>query len=416
MPQIFIGDTHVGGYDDMIALHRAGGLEPLLAGLRHERRTATRRASQRGDRVAEFTAFRKRMNERILAEPNQVVRRFFALDTQTYQAGALDVKTKELLGLVASLVLRCDDCISYHVAQCKEAGVNRDEMFEAFSVGLVVGGSIVIPHLRRAVDFLDQLEARRSRVAGRPRPRLSATPAYGGPRPLLCIIRGIRHNPRGATRLRAASRLHWNPQMTQTITVIRGDGIGPEIMDATLHVLDAMQLGLQYEFADAGLVALEKHGELLPAATMDSIRRNRIALKSPLTTPVGEGFSLDQRRAAQALRPVRQRAPGQVVPEHQVALPVGRGPDHRAREHRGRLHRRRPVAVGGRRDRAAHAEGHPPRLRAHRALRLRPGAPDRPQEGHGGAQGQHPEVDLGPVPQDRARSGGASTPTSSATR
>ncbi|RNF84921.1 isocitrate dehydrogenase [Montanilutibacter psychrotolerans] len=79
--------------------------------------------------------------------------------------------------------------------------------------------------------------------------------------------------------------------MTQTITVIRGDGIGPEIMDATLHVLDVMDVGLQYEFADAGLVALEKHGELLPAATMDSIRRNRIALKSPLTTPVGEGFS-----------------------------------------------------------------------------------------------------------------------------
>ena len=115
-------------------------------------------AADEGDRVATFTAFRKRMNERILAEPNQVVRRFFALDTQTYQAGALDVKTKELLGLVASLVLRCDDCISYHVAQCREAGVNRDEMFEAFSVGLVVGGSIVIPHLRRAVDFLDQLE------------------------------------------------------------------------------------------------------------------------------------------------------------------------------------------------------------------------------------------------------------------
>lgn len=111
------------------------------------------------DRVREFTEFRKRMNERILAEPNQVVRRFFALDTQTYQAGALDVKTKELLGLVASLVLRCDDCISYHVAQCREAGVSRDEMFETFSVGLVVGGSIVIPHLRRAVDFLDKLES-----------------------------------------------------------------------------------------------------------------------------------------------------------------------------------------------------------------------------------------------------------------
>ncbi|AWV06928.1 carboxymuconolactone decarboxylase family protein [Marilutibacter maris] len=110
------------------------------------------------DRIAEFTAFRKRMNERILAEPNQVVRRFFALDTQTYQGGALDVKTKELLGLVASMVLRCDDCISYHVAQCREAGVSREEMFEAFSVGLVVGGSIVIPHMRRAVDFLDRLE------------------------------------------------------------------------------------------------------------------------------------------------------------------------------------------------------------------------------------------------------------------
>jgi isocitrate dehydrogenase (NAD+) len=79
--------------------------------------------------------------------------------------------------------------------------------------------------------------------------------------------------------------------MTQTITVIRGDGIGPEIMDATLHVLGRLDVGLQYEFADAGLVALEKHGELLPAATMESIRRNRIALKSPLTTPVGEGFS-----------------------------------------------------------------------------------------------------------------------------
>ena len=79
--------------------------------------------------------------------------------------------------------------------------------------------------------------------------------------------------------------------MTQTITVIRGDGIGPEIMDATLHVLDTMQLGLSYEFADAGLVALEKHGELLPAATMDSIRKHRVALKSPLTTPVGGGFS-----------------------------------------------------------------------------------------------------------------------------
>ena len=111
------------------------------------------------DRVASFNAFRSRMNDRILAEDNQVIRRFFSLDTQTYRAGALDVKTKELLGLVASMVLRCDDCIAYHVGQCREVGVNRDEFFEAFSVALVVGGSIVIPHLRRAVDFLDRLES-----------------------------------------------------------------------------------------------------------------------------------------------------------------------------------------------------------------------------------------------------------------
>ena len=120
------------------------------------------------DRVKEFTEFRQRMNERILGQDNQVVRRFFALDTQTYKAGALDLKTKELLGLVASMVLRCDDCISYHIAQCKEAGVNRDEFFEAFSVALVVGGSIVIPHLRRGVDFLDQLEGQGIHVPAQP--------------------------------------------------------------------------------------------------------------------------------------------------------------------------------------------------------------------------------------------------------
>jgi AhpD family alkylhydroperoxidase len=114
--------------------------------------------SGESDRLREFTEFRQRMNERILDHDNQVVRRFFALDTQTYKDGALDLKIKELLGLVASMVLRCDDCISYHIAQCKEAGVNRDEFFEAFSVALVVGGSIVIPHLRRAVDFLDRIE------------------------------------------------------------------------------------------------------------------------------------------------------------------------------------------------------------------------------------------------------------------
>ncbi|ODS64764.1 MAG: alkylhydroperoxidase [Arenimonas sp. SCN 70-307] len=125
-------------------------------------------SADKKDRVAEFTAFRQRMNERILAEDNQVVRRFFALDTQTYRAGALDVKTKELMGLSASMVLRCDDCIAYHVAQCKQVGVTREELFEAFSVSLVVGGSIVIPHLRRAVDFLDQLEAGEATASATP--------------------------------------------------------------------------------------------------------------------------------------------------------------------------------------------------------------------------------------------------------
>ena len=107
-----------------------------------------------------FRLFRERMNAEILAENNLVVNRFFALDTRTYEAGALDVKTKELLGLVASLVLRCDDCVTYHHERCREEGVTRAEAFEALSVGLVVGGSIVIPHMRRAVDRLTELEAK----------------------------------------------------------------------------------------------------------------------------------------------------------------------------------------------------------------------------------------------------------------
>jgi AhpD family alkylhydroperoxidase len=108
--------------------------------------------------LAEFRAFRERMNAEILDEGNLVVNRFFALDTRAYESGALDVKTKELLGLVASLVLRCDDCVTYHLVRCAEERVTRDELFEAFSIGLVVGGSIVIPHLRRAVARWDELE------------------------------------------------------------------------------------------------------------------------------------------------------------------------------------------------------------------------------------------------------------------
>jgi AhpD family alkylhydroperoxidase len=108
--------------------------------------------------LEEFRVFREQMNERILAEKHQQVNRFFALDTRCYEAGALDVKTKELLGLVASMVLRCDDCIAYHVIRCCEEDVTRSELFDAFNVALVVGGSIVIPHLRRAVALLDELD------------------------------------------------------------------------------------------------------------------------------------------------------------------------------------------------------------------------------------------------------------------
>jgi AhpD family alkylhydroperoxidase len=109
-------------------------------------------------RLQQFREFRERMNTRILESDNLDIKRFFALDTRAYESGALPTRTKELLGLVASLVLRCDDCITYHVIRCREEGVTRPEFLEAFNVGLVVGGSIVIPHLRRAVAMLDEIE------------------------------------------------------------------------------------------------------------------------------------------------------------------------------------------------------------------------------------------------------------------
>jgi len=108
-----------------------------------------------GQRVDQFNAFRTKMNDRILGADNRAIKRFFGVDTLTYEPGKLDAKTKEMLGLVASMVLRCDDCVSYHILQCKKEGVTDEELFEIFSVALVVGGSIVIPHLRRAVAFLD---------------------------------------------------------------------------------------------------------------------------------------------------------------------------------------------------------------------------------------------------------------------
>ena len=110
-------------------------------------------------RLEEFRSFRERMNARILEQKDLVVNRFFTLDTKAYEAGALDVKTKEIAGLSASLVLRCDDCIAYHVIRCKEEGVTDAELWEVLGIGLIVGGSIVIPHLRRAVDLLDEINA-----------------------------------------------------------------------------------------------------------------------------------------------------------------------------------------------------------------------------------------------------------------
>ncbi len=109
--------------------------------------------------VQEFNDYRARMNERILAEDNLVIKRFWSLDNQTYQEGALSVKTKEMLGLVASMVLRCDDCIKYHLGKCYELGIGRAEIFEIFAVANLVGGSICIPHTRRAVEYWDALEA-----------------------------------------------------------------------------------------------------------------------------------------------------------------------------------------------------------------------------------------------------------------
>ena len=109
--------------------------------------------------LADFDAFRARMNDLILGAGHLTINRFFALDSRTYEPGALGTRTKEMLGLVSSLVLRCDDCVTYHVQRCHQEGVTREEFLEIFSVGLVVGGSIVIPHLRRAMARLEELAA-----------------------------------------------------------------------------------------------------------------------------------------------------------------------------------------------------------------------------------------------------------------
>jgi AhpD family alkylhydroperoxidase len=110
------------------------------------------------NKIEEFNEYRQRMNEKILKDDNKVIKRIFNLDTNTFKEGHLPVKTKELLGLVASAVLRCDDCIQYHLETAYKNGVSKPEMMETMSIATLVGGTIVIPHLRRAVEYWDLLE------------------------------------------------------------------------------------------------------------------------------------------------------------------------------------------------------------------------------------------------------------------
>jgi AhpD family alkylhydroperoxidase len=109
--------------------------------------------------VNEFNEYRGKMNEVILSKNNLVMKRLWNLDTNTYEPGALDVKTKEMLGLVASMVLRCDDCIKYHLGKCHEQGVTTEQLYEVFAVANIVGGTIVIPHTRRAAEYWEELVA-----------------------------------------------------------------------------------------------------------------------------------------------------------------------------------------------------------------------------------------------------------------
>jgi AhpD family alkylhydroperoxidase len=109
-------------------------------------------------KVQEFNDYRQKMNEKIMAADNKVIKRFFNLDTNAYQEGAVDVKTKEMLGLACSLVLRCDDCVKYHLGKCHECGLTDEEVYEVFAIANLIGGSIVIPHFRRAVEYWEELK------------------------------------------------------------------------------------------------------------------------------------------------------------------------------------------------------------------------------------------------------------------
>ena len=109
------------------------------------------------EKVTEFREYRAKMNEKILASDNKVMKRIYNIDTNTYMEGALSTKVKEMMGLVSSMVLRCDDCVKYHLEKCHEQGVTTEELFEIFAVANLVGGTIVIPHTRRAVEYWEAL-------------------------------------------------------------------------------------------------------------------------------------------------------------------------------------------------------------------------------------------------------------------
>ncbi len=108
--------------------------------------------------IEEFNAYRSQMNEKILAEDNKVIKRIFNLDTNAYSEGSIDIKSKEMIGLACSMVLRCDDCVKYHLEKCYEVGLTKEQVFEVFSIATLIGGTIVIPHLRRATEFWESLE------------------------------------------------------------------------------------------------------------------------------------------------------------------------------------------------------------------------------------------------------------------
>jgi AhpD family alkylhydroperoxidase len=116
------------------------------------------------DKIKAFREYRARMNEKILASDNKVIKRIYNIDTNTYVDGALSAKVKEMLGLATSMVLRCDDCVKYHLEKCHELGVTTEELFEVFAVADVVGGTIVIPHLRRAVEYWELLRQEENKL------------------------------------------------------------------------------------------------------------------------------------------------------------------------------------------------------------------------------------------------------------